>query len=79
MNADKGYKLRARLQPFIEQDMQVIAELENQMMRRLHAANLRAMEPLVPGQTIKVYKVRGYFLHENPDLTEADIEELLKR
>ncbi len=72
-------RFRERLQPFFEQDMQVIAELENQMMQRLKAANFRAMEPLVPGQTIKVYKVHGYFLHENPDLTEADIEELLKR
>ena len=65
MNADKGYKLRKRLQPFIEQDMQVIAELENQMQRRLRTANRNVM--------------RGYFLDQNPNLTEAEVEELLKR
>ncbi|KKN10930.1 hypothetical protein LCGC14_1031590 [marine sediment metagenome] len=42
-------KLRERLQPFIEQDMQVTAELENQMMRLLNAANVRAMRVIEPG------------------------------
>ena len=44
--SEAGYRLRKRLQPLIEQDMQVIAELERKMMRLLNAANLRAMRKL---------------------------------
>lgn len=50
-------KLRERLQPFIEQDMQVIAELERKLARMMALANERACEPLVPGQTHKTYRL----------------------
>jgi VIT1/CCC1 family predicted Fe2+/Mn2+ transporter len=50
---DAGYRLRERLQPFIEQDMQIQAELENQLMRKLAAANRRAMQPLIDREAVK--------------------------
>ena len=57
MKKDKGYKLRERLQPFIEQDIQVLVELERKLARQMALANERAMRPLVPGQTHKTYRL----------------------
>ena len=50
-------KLRERLQPFIEQDIQVLVELERKRARLMALANERACEPLVPGQTHKTYRL----------------------
>lgn len=39
-------RLRERLQPFFDQDMQVIAELERKQVRLVAEANRRAMRKL---------------------------------
>ena len=57
MKKDAGYRLRERLQPFIEQDIQVLVEMERKLTRAMALANERACEPLVPGQTHKTYRL----------------------
>jgi hypothetical protein len=41
------YRLRKKLQPFIEQDMQVTAELERKLARQMALANERAMRKII--------------------------------
>lgn len=47
--AGKGYKLRERLQPFIEQDIQVLAELERKHARLAAEMNRRMIEAFIEG------------------------------
>lgn len=46
MKRDKGYKLRKRLQPFLDMEIQVLAELERKLAREMALANERAMRKL---------------------------------
>lgn len=55
-----GYKLRERLQPFIEQDIQVLAELERKQARLLNELNRRMVEIFIngrPGYERRTYKL----------------------